>query len=260
MSFFSDQALDDGTPGMNLQQINQRFWGTIESISEVPDTVYNENPNAPKVPKTDSQGRPLTQLRVLVAGQPDGWASVGPKARANIPADTVDDGRRAIYIARNTNLSFATAAALQEAGGPALLDRGLEVGGQIAVTYTHDVPTNKGNPAKGHLVQYKPPAQSSGAFFNGQQPQQAPQYAAPPQQPQAPQYAAPPQQAPQQPQYAPPQQPQAPQFAAPPQQPQQPAAPQQPAWQPPQGVPPQGQYAAPQQPQGVPQPSNEPPF
>ena len=238
MSFFSDQALDDGTPGMNLQQINQRFWGTIESISEVPDTVYNENPNAPKVPKTDSQGRPLTQLRVLVAGQPDGWASVGPKARAKIPADTVDDGRRAIYIARNTNLSFATAAALQEAGGPALLDRGLEVGGQIAVTYTHDVPTNKGNPAKGHLVQYKPPAQSSGAFFNGQQPQQAPQ----------------------QPQYAPPQQPQAPQFAAPPQQPQQPAAPQQPAWQPPQGVPPQGQYAAPQQPQGVPQPSNEPPF
>ena len=255
MSFFSDQALDDGTPGMNLRQINQRFWGTIESISEVPDTVYNENPNAPKVPKTDSQGRPLTQLRVLVAGQPDGWASVGPKARAKIPADTVDDGRRAIYIARNTNLSFATAAALQEAGGPALLDRGLEVGGQIAVTYTHDVPTNKGNPAKGHLVQYKPPAQSSGAFFNGQQPQQAPQYAAPPQQPQAPQYAAPPQQAPQQPQYAPPQQPQAPQFAAPPQQPQQPAAPQQPAWQPP-----QGQYAAPQQPQGVPQPSNEPPF
>ena len=71
MSFFSDQALDDGTPGMNLQQINQRFWGTIESISEVPDTVYNENPNAPKVPKTDSQGRPLTQLRVLVASQPN---------------------------------------------------------------------------------------------------------------------------------------------------------------------------------------------
>ena len=236
MSFFSDQALDDGTPGMNLQQINQRLWGTIENISEVPDTVYNENPNAPKVPKADSQGRPLTQLRVLVAGQPDGWASVGPKARAKIPADAVDDGRRAIYIARNTNLSFATAAALQEAGGPALLDRGLEVGGQIAVTYTHDVPTNKGNPAKGHLVQYKPPAQSSGAFFNGQQPQQAPQ----------------------QPQYAPPQQAQAPQFAAPPQQPQQ--APQQPTWQPPQGVPPQGQYAAPQQPQGVPQPSNEPPF
>ena len=258
MSFFSDQALDDGTPGMNLQQINQRFWGAIENISEVPDTVYNENPNAPKVPKTDSQGRPLTQLRVLVAGQPDGWASVGPKARAKIPADAVDDGRRAIYIARNTNLSFATAAALQEAGGPALLDRGLEVGGQISVTYTHDVPTNKGNPAKGHLVQYKPPAQSSGAFFNGQQPpqQQAPQ------QPQAPQFAAPPQQAPQQPQYAPPQQPQAPQFAAPPQQapqqPQQPVAPQQPTWQPPQGVPPQGQYAAPQQ--GVPQASNEPPF
>ena len=258
MSFFSDQALDDGTQGMNLQQINQRFWGTIENISEVPDTVYNENPNAPKVPKTDSQGRPLTQLRVLVAGQPDGWASVGPKARAKIPADAVDDGRRAIYIGRNTNLSFATAAALQEAGGPALLDRGLEVGGQVAVTYTHDVPTNKGNPAKGHLVQYKPPAQSSGAFFNGQQPQQAPQqpqapqYAAPPQQAQAPQFAAPPQQ---------PQQPAAPQYAAPPQQPQQPAAPQQPAWQPPQGVPPQGQYAAPQQPQGVPpQASNEPPF
>ena len=247
MSFFSDQALDDGTPGMNLQQISQRFWGTIENISEVPDTVYNENPNAPKVPKTDSQGRPLMQLRVLVAGQPDGWASVGPKARAKIPADAVDDGRRAIYIGRNTNLSFATAAALQEAGGPALLDRGLEVGGQISVTYTHDVPTNKGNPAKGHLVQYKPPAQSSGAFFNGQQPQQAPQ------QPQAPQYAAPPQQAPAQ-------QPQAPQHAAPPQQPQQPQAPQQPAWQPPQGVPPQGQYAAPQQPQGVPQASNEPPF
>lgn len=72
------------------------------------------------------------------------------------------DGERAIYPVTNTNvngdgyasrMAKAIAAAIRKADS-----RTLEVGGTLAVKFSEEHPTTKGNPAKGFQAQYKPPA------------------------------------------------------------------------------------------------------
>lgn len=219
MSFFSDQA-GGGTPAasLKLHRIGDTCAGVIESIAMVDKKAYGTD-----VTELDSAGNPVKQLRVIISAQPDNYASASKALVDDNGQPIPDDGRRAIYIALNTNLSFRTAEALQALGSQ-YLERGLEVGGQFGVRYAEDIPTNKGNPARGHQVFYKPPAQSSGAMFATQaQPQQQPAPQGPP------------------PGFAP--QPQGAQGAWPPAQPQQPAPATQDPWQ--------------AQPQGY---SAEPPF
>jgi len=231
VSFFDDQQ--GGGPAaapLKLHQIGNSFSGVIENISTGWKSKYSANPNAQRENELGPDGKPIPELRVVVAGQPDNWASASKPLLNEQGQPQPDDGRRTIYIPKGQNISFATAAALKEIspqGGP-LAD--LEVGGRYAVLYEKDIPTQNGNPARGHVVRYQAPAPNSGGFFGGQQqaaPQQQPQATAQAQQ-QAwggqPQQAAPAQQ----------------QFAPMPQQVQQ-AAQGQGAW------PGQGQQAAPQQ-------------
>lgn len=51
-----------------------------------------------------------------------------------------------------TRMAKAVAAAVRAAG-----QRTLEVGGTLAVQYTKDQPSDKGNPAKIYVAEYKPP-------------------------------------------------------------------------------------------------------
>lgn len=257
MSFFDDQqGSGPAAASLKLAQVGMSFIGTIEHISNGWKSKYNPNPAAPRENELGPDGQPIPELRVVVAGQPDGYATASKPLMNEQGQPQPDDGRRMVYIAKGTNISFATAAALKEVspqGGPL---KDLEVGGQFAVLYEKDIQTASGA-ARGHLVRYVLPAPNSGGFFGGQT-QQAP--AAPPQAQQAP--------APQQ--FAPQQAAPAQQFA-----PQQPAAPAQQQGWPGQAAPaaPQQQFApqqaAPQQAQAAPAPqqgwapgqvSENPPF
>jgi hypothetical protein len=51
-----------------------------------------------------------------------------------------------------TRMAKAIAAAVRAAG-----QRTLEIGGTLAVQYSRDIPTDRGNPAKGYVAEYKPP-------------------------------------------------------------------------------------------------------
>jgi hypothetical protein len=179
VSFFDDQQ--GGGPAaaaLKLHQIGNSFAGVIEHISTGYKSKYNANPNAQRENELGPDGKPVPELRVVVAGQPDNWASATKPLVNEQGQPLPDDGRRTIYIPKGQNISFATAAALKEIspqGGP-LAD--LEVGGQYAVLYEKDIPTQNGNPARGHVVRYKAPAPNSGGFFGGQQqgqPAQQPQ-------------------------------------------------------------------------------------
>ena len=257
MSYFSDQAGGGvAAASLKLAAPGASFSGTIESIAEVDKKKYNQGMPSQEY-ELDAAGNRKRQLRVIIQGRPDGWASTGkPLLDETTGQQMVDDGRRALYAAKGTNVSFRIADALLELGQH-VLEKGLEVGGQFAIRRVADLPTPNGA-AHQHEVKYAPPAPSSGAFFDGQQ--QAPVQQQAPQQPQ---YAQPaPPQAPQQPQYAPPaQQPQYAQPAAPQagmdfSQFQQPAPPQQP-----QAAPPvQQQAPAPQQAAPATWGQGEPPF
>lgn len=200
MSFFEDQA-GGGTPAasLKLRTIGTHFAGTIESFAEVDQKKYNSNEY-----EVDAAGNRRKQLRIVLQGAPDNYATVSNPLTDENGQVAPDDGRRAVYVPKNTNLSYAIAGALQ-ALGPDMLRRGLEVGGQLAIRYSEDIPTDKGNPARGHEVRYKAPALSTGQWQDQAQPQPvAPQVAQPP----APAYTPPPVQAPQpvapQPAYTPP--------------------------------------------------------
>lgn len=182
MSFFEDQQ--GGGPAaasLKLAQIGASFFGVVEHISTGWKSKYNANPNAQRENELGPDGQPIPELRVVVAGQPDNYATA-TKPLVNEQGQALpDDGRRTVYIAKGTNISFATAAALKEVspqGGPL---KDLEVGGKFGVMYEKDIPTQNGNPARGHVVRYQVPAPNSGGFFGGQQgaapaqAQQAPQ-------------------------------------------------------------------------------------
>lgn len=73
-----------------------------------------------------------------------------------------DDGDRSIYPVIDTNvggdgypsrMARAIADAVRAAGETRLAE-----GGRLVVRYNEDIPTDKGNPAKGFVAQYKPPA------------------------------------------------------------------------------------------------------
>lgn len=173
-----------------------------------------------------NDGNPMNQLVVTV------------QTPMRDPAIADDDGRRRLFV--KGAMKSAVQDAVVKAGA-----RGLEVGGHIAVTYTHDGESKSAgmNPPKQYRVEYTTAANAE--LMGGQ-----PQYQAPPQQV-APLSA--PQQYPQ-PMQQPMQQP-----PAPPQQYQQPApvqqAPQDPATQALIQQVNAQQQAAPATPQG-----NEPPF
>lgn len=174
MSFFEDQQ--GGGPAaasLKLAQIGASFFGVVEHISTGWKSKYNANPNAQRENELGPDGQPIPELRVVVAGQPDNYATA-TKPLVNEQGQALpDDGRRTVYIAKGTNISFATAAALKEIspqGGPL---KDLEVGGKFGVMYEKDIPTQNGNPARGHVVRYQAPAPNSGGFFGGQA-QQAP--------------------------------------------------------------------------------------
>lgn len=233
MSFFDDQEGGGGPAAavLKLSHIGAAFQGVIEHIGKGYKSKYNANPNAQRENELDAEGKPIPELRIVVAGTPDNYATATkPLVSKETGQPLPDDGRRLIYIAKGTNISFRTHDALKEVSGGGPL-RDLEVGGRYAVRYAEDIPTQNGNPARGHQVAYQLPPANAGGFFGGQgQPTQAQQQV---QQPQFQQQAPPAQQ-----QFAPPVQQPAQQYAPPAQQ----------GWGPPaQQAAPAAQAPAPQQ-------------
>jgi len=205
--------------------------------------------------KKDAAGNPVPQLVVILQSDPNGYANVTKPLVDENGQQIPDDGRRALYIEKNQNISFAVARALQAHG----LDD-VEVGGKIWVKWDSNGTSRGGNEFRVYEAGYQPAPQTSGFGFGDQQAQAQPvqgqtfqshaqpQYAPPVQQGQP---VAAPYQAP--PQAQPPAQ-QADPWATPPQ-----APPAQPTYQ--QQVQQAGQqYVPPAQPAAAPPADNVPPF
>ena len=184
--FFTGQA-GGGAPvaSWKPRYIGDGIAGPITDLSYVPKKKYNTDDV-----ELDPAGNKVQQLRVTIQAQPDNYATaakplVDDETKMPIP----DDGKRAIYIARDTNISFATARAL----AVHQLDD-LQVGATFTVQLKGEIDVGKGNPAKDHEVWYTPAPQGAGfGQFQQQQQQQPPAQQAAPQQYQqpAPQQAAP---------------------------------------------------------------------
>jgi len=220
---------------------------------------YSPSGNGPE--KKDAAGNPVPQLVIVVQATPDNYATATKPLVDETGQQLPDDGRRALYVEKGQNISFAIARALQAHD----LDD-VQIGGKIWVKWE----SNGKNPSTGYEFRqyeagYQPAPQTSGFGFGDQQaaPVQGQTY-----QPQPPAQPAPPVQQgqPVAAQYAPPQQPafSAPSQAQPPAQfaPQQDAPqvpPAQPTYQ--QQVQQAGpQYVPPAQPAAAPPADNVPPF
>lgn len=103
-------------------------------------------------PLTYSDGSPMLQLVVVLRTEQDGgdpWGS--------------DDGRRTLYV-KSQSMRGAITKAVQDAGA-----RGLDVGGELTVTYTGDGQAVNGlNPPKLFECVYVPPSESLGVAELGE--------------------------------------------------------------------------------------------
>lgn len=163
------------------------------------------------VPFEEREWNPQTKrsdgaVKRFTSGDPIMGAHVDLQTTLRDPQNPDDDGKRRLYI-RGQRMKSAVRDAVLRAGA-----KGIQPGGVLTVTFTHEEDTGQGNAAKCYVAEYQAPGQQA---FMGQQ-QQAPQQGwnppATPAQPDpwagAPAWAQPPagavpQQAPQQPPAAP---------------------------------------------------------
>lgn len=219
--FFANEGSGVDAASYKARGVGDGFMAKIKEIRQIDYYPFGEDK-----PEVRSDGSIRQQLRIIVEGVPDNYATASKPVVDGVGNPLPDSGLRAVYAPSGTNISGAIKSAIVAAGA-----RGLDEGGQLGLKLAEERPSGKGNPLKVWEAKYIPPAASANFDFGAGQ-----QQAAPPAQQQAwqqpaPQQAAPPVQQPPQQQWA--------QPAAPV------AAPQQQAWQQPAApvAPPQQQWA-----------------
>ena len=128
-----------GVPSASFLHIGDSVTGVICE----PPSVQQQRDMQTGEPKTWEDGRPMEQLVVtLQTAEYDGKIED-------------DDGRRRVYI--KSHMKRAVQEAVRKSKG-----KGIEVGGQLTITYTSDGdPTKRGfNPPKFYSAVYVPPADS----------------------------------------------------------------------------------------------------
>lgn len=277
--FFANEGSGVEAASYKARGVGDGLMATIKEIRQLDYYPFGEDK-----PEVKSDGTIRQQLRIIVEGPIDNYATASKPLADGLGNPLPDTGLRAIYAPSGTNISGAIKAAIVAAGA-----RGLDEGGQLGVKLVEERPSGKGNPLKVWEAKYIPPAAGAGFDFGAGQQQGAPAAQPPAQQWQQPapqaapqqqwQQPAPPQAQPQQ-QWAQPQapvaqppaaapqgqapwgqQPQAPApAAAQPQWGQQPVTPVAPVAPPQQGGDPWATQGQPQAPQAPVQYTDEPPF
>ena len=161
-SLFAGGGGASGVPSFKFAQYNDAITGTILSTAVQQSVKFGTTQ-----PDFYEDGRPKLQLQVIIQTELRGWEKVSV-----VPTDEngqmkqahEDDGRRAVYLkgAMMYAVGDAVTAATGERAAPA-------VGGKLHIVYTHESPSNKGNPRKEYSANYQPPTPGSEVFQQQQQ-------------------------------------------------------------------------------------------
>ncbi len=180
-SLFAGGGGASGVPSFKFAQYNDAITGTILSTAVQQSVKFGTTQ-----PDFYEDGRPKLQLQVIIQTELRNWEKVSvvpTNEGGQMKPAHEDDGRRAVYLkgAMMYAVGDAVTAATGERAAPA-------VGGKLHIVYTHESPSNKGNPRKEYSANYQPPTPGS-EMFQPQQPApvnyqpQAPAPQTPPQQP-----------------------------------------------------------------------------
>jgi hypothetical protein len=161
--FFED-AMREGAPSALLKQPKDFVMGEIIAINKVAKTKFGTNDTEFE----DDGVTPKMQLVVILQTASRNWEKVAkaPQSEDGSPKDpALDEGKRAVYFPKYTNIFGAMGKGLKAAG---VAD--IEIGGTLGVKVTELQDTGKGNPLKIHEVVYKAPApkDESDGFFADQ--------------------------------------------------------------------------------------------
>jgi hypothetical protein len=167
-----------GPKGWKFEDPGTTRTGTVaEAPKAVQERDYDPNNPGGGAPKVFPSGDPIMGVHVVV------------QTTERDPSIDGDDGRRTFYI-EGRYIKEAVREAVRNAGSP-----GLEIGGQLTVTFTHREDPMDKRSRKFWTVQYVPAGNAS--LMGEQPPAAAPQQATPPAaQPPAPVQAPPVQQVP----------------------------------------------------------------
>ena len=168
-SLFAGGGGASGVPSFKFAQYNDAITGTILSTAVQRSVKYGTTQ-----PDFYEDGRPKLQLQVVIQTELRNWEKVSmvpTNEGGQMKPAHEDDGRRAVYLkgAMMYAVGDAVTAATGERAAPA-------VGGKLHIVYTHESPSNKGNPRKEYSANYQPPTPGSEVFQQQQpQPQTSPQ-------------------------------------------------------------------------------------
>lgn len=160
---FFDDAMREGAPSALLKNPKDFVMGEIIAINKVAKTKFGSND-----PELEEDGvTPKMQLVVILQTASRNWDKVAkaPQGEDGSPKDpSLDEGKRAVYFPKYTNIFGAMGKGLKAAG---VSD--IELGGTLGVKVTDLQDTGKGNPLKIHEVVYKAPVAKDEAdgFFGG---------------------------------------------------------------------------------------------
>ena len=167
---FFDDAMREGAPSALLKQPKDFVMGEIIAINKVAKTKFGSND-----PELEDDGvTPKMQLVVILQTSNRNWDKVAkaPQAEDGSPKDpALDEGKRAVYFPKYTNIFGAMGKGLKAAGAA-----DIEIGGTLGVKVTELQDTGKGNPLKIHEVVYKVPVvkDESEGFFGGDESTETP--------------------------------------------------------------------------------------
>lgn len=160
---FFDDAMREGAPSALLKQPKDFVMGEIVAINKVAKTKFGTNDTEFE----DDGVTPKMQLVVILQTASRNWEKVAkpPQSEDGSPRDpALDEGKRAVYFPKYTNIFGAMGKGLKAAG---VAD--IELGGTLGVKVIKLEDTGKGNPLKHHEVVYKAPVakDESEGFFGG---------------------------------------------------------------------------------------------
>jgi hypothetical protein len=151
---YFDDAERTGAPSAKLKDLNDFVQGEVVDKRQVDKTKFGTN----EVELNDD-GTPRKQLRIILQTESRNWEKVSkvPTEKDGSPKDpSLDDGKRAIYVPKYTNIYSALGDAIHAADV-----RKVEIGGWFGVKIVELEDTGKGNPLKKHAAKYKPPVKDA---------------------------------------------------------------------------------------------------
>lgn len=153
---YFDESNKKGAPSALLKKVGDFVQGEIVAAMQRTKTKFGTND-----PELNDDGSERKQLVIILQTEYRNWEKVAkvPTAKDGSPRPVEEDeGLRAVYVPKYTNIYQALGDAIHEAGETKIHKReGNQPGGWFGIKITELEDTGKGNPLKKHAAKYKAP-------------------------------------------------------------------------------------------------------